>query len=52
MRRYAIAQGYGFVVAKAENARSREFLRRRGFEIVFQRGPQAAMRVGTDAIVV
>ena len=50
MKQYAMAQGYGHVVAKAENARSREFLRRRGFDVIFQRGAQAAMRAAVDEI--
>ena len=52
MKRYATAQTYGFVVAKAENARSREFLRRRGFDVIFQRGAQAAMSAAVDEITV
>ena len=52
MKRYATAQGYGFVVCKAENARSRDFLGRRGFALLFQRGAQAAMQVATAAITV
>lgn len=52
MKRYATAQGYGFVVCKAENARSRDFLGRRGFAVLFQRGAQAAMQVATAAITV
>jgi hypothetical protein len=34
MKRYSTAQRYGFVVAKAENARSRDFLRRRVFDVI------------------
>ena len=50
VKRYATARGYGFVVAKAENARSRAWLQRRGFQILFQRGPQAAMQAATASI--
>ena len=50
MKQYGLARGYGAVVAKAENARSRDFLRRRGFEVLFQRGAQAAMQASTSAI--
>ena len=50
MRRLRVRRGYGVVVAKAENARSRDFLRRRGFDILFQRGAQAAMQASTSAI--
>jgi hypothetical protein len=52
MKRYSAAQRYGFVVAKAENARSRDFLRRRGFDVIFQRGAQAAMSAAVDEITV
>ena len=52
MKEYANTRGYEFVVAKAENARSREFLRRRGFSIIFQRGAQAAMQATTATISV
>ena len=52
MNQYATQQGYSFVVAKAENARSRDFLRRRGFTILFQRGAQAAMQAATGSITV
>ena len=50
MKQYGLSRGYGVVVAKAENARSRDFLRRRGFEILFQRGAQAAVQASTSAI--
>ena len=50
MKQYGLSRGYGVVVAKAENARSRDFLRRRGFEILFQRGAQAAMQASMSAI--
>ena len=50
MKQYGLSRGYGVVVAKAENARSRGFLRRRGFEILFQRGAQAAVQASTSAI--
>ena len=50
MKQYGLSRGYGVVVAKAENARSRDFLRRRGFDILFQRGAQAAMQASTSAI--
>ena len=52
MKEYANTRGYEFVVAKAENVRSREFLRRRGFSIIFQRGAQAAMQATTATISV
>ena len=48
MKQYALARGFGVVVAKAENARSRDFLRRRGFEVLFQRGAQAAMQASVS----
>ena len=50
MKQYASQQRYDFVVAKAENARSRDFLARRGFSILFQRGPQAAMQATIASI--
>ena len=50
MKQYGLSRGYGVVVAKAENARSRGFLWRRGFEILFQRGAQAAVQASTSAI--
>ena len=52
MKRYALARGYGFVVAMAENARSREYLIRRGFNILLRRGNPAAMAVAANAIIV
>ena len=52
MKQYAIARRYGFVVCKAENVRSREFLVRRGFTVLFQRGGQAAMQAAVAAITV
>jgi hypothetical protein len=38
------------VVVKAENARSRDFLARRGFVEVHRRGNAAAMQAVPDAI--
>ena len=54
MRQFAIARGYTSIVAKAENARSREFLRRRGFQIVLKgkKGNAAAMKASPGDIVV
>ena len=52
LKQYAAAQGYGLCVAKAENVRSRAFLARRGYSVIFQRGAQAAMQASTDEITV
>ena len=43
-------RGYGLVIAKAENARSRDFLARRGFTELFRRGNAAAMEATPSAI--
>ena len=52
LKRFAQERSYELIVAKAENARSRDFLRRRGFAILFQRGNPAAMQVATSDITV
>ena len=52
LKRFAQQRSYDAIVAKAENARSREFLRRRGFAILFQRGNPAAMQVATSDLTV
>ena len=52
IKQFGASRGFGYVVCKAENQRSREFLRRRGFQILYQRGNQAAMQVATGSIVV
>ena len=52
LKRFAQLRSYELIVAKAENARSRDFLRRRGFAILFQRGNPAAMQVATSALTV
>ena len=50
VRRFALAGAYQLVVAKAENARSRDFLGRRGFEQLHRRGNAAAMQAAPAAI--
>jgi hypothetical protein len=52
IKRFAVSRNFGFVVCKAENQRSREFLRRRGFRVLHQRGNPAAMQVATGSITV
>ena len=52
VKQFATAQRYGIVVAKAENVRSRDFLSRRGFNILFQRGGQASMQASVGSITV
>ena len=52
IKQFGVSRSFGFVVCKAENQRSREFLRRRGFQILHQRGNQAAMQAAAGAITV
>ena len=52
IKQFALSRSFGFVVCKAENQRSREFLRRRGFQILYQRDNQAAMQVAAGGIAV
>lgn len=52
LKRFAQQRSYEVIVAKAENARSREFLRKRGFAVLFQRGNPAAMQVATSDLTV
>ena len=52
VKEYARAQSYDLVVCKAENARSREFLARRGFSVLHRRGNPAAMQAAAASIVV
>ena len=52
VKEYAREQSYDLVVCKAENARSREFLVRRGFSVLHRRGNPAAMQAATSSIVV
>ena len=52
IKQFALSRNFGYVVCKADNQRSREFLRRRGFQILYQRGNQAAMQVAAGSITV